>query len=248
MTTHTRTTRSGTSVAERRKVFRKGFSTLLLLLAFGALALAGYQVKTGQWHATPVLSGSMRPGLQPGDVVVTERVPISDLHVRDVIVFYPPNQTARQTVHRIVKLTVKGGTTSITTWGDANAVADPLVSSLKGATAYRMVRLVPLLGYPAVWLQNGERGLLVIGLGVILLIIAGVTLLRPARPNPGWPSQDPQRRQWHQLGHVNHGALPVGASSPSHTALGHSQAFRWEAPLPARERQSRWTTSSSRPE
>ena len=251
----TTTASTGTRASERpattpgRPVTaRKWLSTVLLALAFCALAVAAYQVKTGQWHATPVLSGSMRPGLQPGDVVVTERVPISDLHVRDVIVFYPPNQTARQTVHRIVKLTVKGGTTSITTWGDANAVADPLVSSLKGATAYRIVRLVPLLGYPAVWLQNGERGLLVIGLGVILLIIGGATLLRPARPNPGWPSQDPQRRQWHQLGQANHGALPVGASSPSHTALGHSQAFRWEAPLPARERQSRWTTSSSRPE
>ena len=195
MTTHTRTTRSGTSVAERRKTFRRGLSTLLLLLAFGALAVAGYEVKTGQWHATPVLSGSMRPGMQPGDVVVTQRVPISDLRVRDVVVFYPPNQTAHQTVHRIVKLTVKGGTTSITTWGDANAVADPLVSSLRGTTAYRMVRVVPLLGYPAIWMQNGSRGILVIGLGVILLITAAVTLLRPDKPtkpaDPAETSDDP---------------------------------------------------------
>ena len=192
MTTHTRTTRRGASATERRKTFRKAFSTLLLLLAFGALAVAGYEVKTGQWHATPVLSGSMRPGMQPGDVVVTQRVPISDLHVRDVIVFYPPNETARQTVHRIVKLTVKGGTTSITTWGDANPIADPAVSSLKGTTAYRMVRVVPLVGYPAVWLQNGSRGLLVIGLGVILLIAAGVTILRPDKPTkPAGPDSTP---------------------------------------------------------
>ena len=192
MTIHTRTTRSWTSLAERRNTFRKGFSTLLLLLAFAALAVAGYQVKTGQWHATPVLSGSMRPGMQPGDVVVTERVPVSDLHVRDVVVFYPPNETARQTVHRIVKLTVKGGTTSITTWGDANPIADPAVSSLKGTTAYRMVRVVPLLGYPAVWLQNGSRGMLVIGLGVILLIAAVVIILRPDKPTkPAGPGDTP---------------------------------------------------------
>ena len=170
---------------------RRVLSTLMVLVAFGALAFAGYQVKTGQWHATPVLSGSMRPGLQPGDVVVTQRVPISDLQVRDVVVFYPPNETRHQTVHRIVKLTVKGGTTSITTWGDANQVADPGISSLRGSTAYRMVRVVPLVGYPAVWLQNGGRGLLAIGLGAILLVAALVTVLRPDKPTDPPGSQDP---------------------------------------------------------
>ena len=180
-------------------IIRRVLSVLILVVAFGALAVAGYQVKTGQWHATPVLSGSMRPGLQPGDVVVTQRVPISDLSVRDVVVFYPPNETARQTVHRIVKLTVKGGTTSITTWGDANLVADQGISSLSGTTAYRVVRVVPLAGYPAIWLQNGGRGLLAIGLGSILLVAALVTILRPDKParpprspgSPGGPDDSP---------------------------------------------------------
>jgi signal peptidase len=168
--------------APRRSTMRKGFSSALLVLAFLALAFAGVQVMTGQWHATPVLSGSMRPGMQPGDVVLTERVPIHDLLVRDVIVFHPPNEGDRLAVHRIVRLTVKGATTSITTWGDANPAADASVASLSGTTAYRVTRVVPLIGYPAVWLQNGGRGVLVIGLGVILLIAAAVTLLRPDKP------------------------------------------------------------------
>jgi signal peptidase len=162
-----------------------------LVLAFCALALGGYQVASGQWHATPVLSGSMRPGLQPGDVVITQRVPITDLHVRDVVVFHPPNESETQTVHRIVKLTVKSGTTSITTRGDANTVDDPTVSSLGGTTAYRVVRVVPLIGYPAVWLQNGNHGMLAIALGAILLIAAVVTVLRPDKPTKPPGSADP---------------------------------------------------------
>ncbi len=199
-----------------RGIIRRVLSTGLLLVAFSALAFAGYQVQTGQWHATPVLSGSMRPGLQPGDVVVTQRVPISDLRVRDVVVFYPPNQTERQTVHRIVKLTVKGGTTSITTWGDANMVADPGISSLKGTTAYRMVRVVPLAGYPAIWLQNEGRGLLAIGLGAILLVAALVIVLRPDKParpprspgSPGGPDGSPDEST----------SDPSRSSSGPHTA------------------------------
>ena len=167
----------------RRSTLRRVLSSLWLVLAFGALPLAGYEVSSGQWHATPVLSGSMRPAMQPGDVVITHRVPISDLKVRDVLVFHPPAQGDRLTVHRIVKLTVKAGTTSITTWGDANPAPDFGVSSLGGTTAYRVARVVPLVGYPAVWMQNGQRGLMIIGLGVALLITAAVTILRPDKPS-----------------------------------------------------------------
>jgi len=187
----TRTTHGQDSHTPHRGTIRRVLSTLLLVVAFCALAFAALQVRSGDWHATPVLSGSMRPGLQPGDVVVTQRVPITDLQVRDVVVFYPPNETTRQTVHRIVRLTVKGGTTSITTWGDANLVRDPMVSSLKGTTAYRMVRVVPLAGYPAIWLQNAGRGILAIALGAILLVAALVTVLRPDKPTDPPGPQDP---------------------------------------------------------
>jgi signal peptidase I len=196
VTTHEGTPNPGTprtraTRGRRHRMIRKVLGLLWVTAAFAALCLAGYQVGSGQWHGTPVLSGSMRPGLQPGDVVVTQRVPISDLHVRDVVVFRPPDKGDRLTVHRIVDLTVRGGTTSITTWGDANPVADPAVSSLRGSTAYRVVRVVPLVGYPAVWLQNGQRGLMVIGLGVILLIAAVVTVLRPDKIKEPPSSADP---------------------------------------------------------
>jgi signal peptidase len=175
---HGRTTGALTKV--RR--LRGAFSSLLIVLAVCALAWCGYQTGTGRWHATPVLSGSMRPGLQPGDIVVTQRVPISDLHVRDVIVFHPPNEGDQQTVHRIVKLKVKKGTTVITTRGDANSINDQAVTSLSGTTAYRVARVVPLVGYPAVWLSGGHHGLLAIALGILMLVVAAIIVLRPEDP------------------------------------------------------------------
>lgn len=175
----TPTERSRPTATRAGRRLRGAFSGLLLAIAVCALAWCGYQTGTGRWHATPVLSGSMRPGLQPGDIVVTQRVPISDLHVRDVIVFHPPNEPQQQTVHRIVKLHVRNGTTVITTRGDANTIEDPEVTALRGTTTYRVARVVPLVGYPAVWLSGGHHGLLVVGLGVLLLIVAAVTVLRP---------------------------------------------------------------------
>jgi signal peptidase I len=175
-----------------RHPVRGAVSGLILVLAVCALAMGAYQTASGHWHATPVLSGSMRPGLQPGDVVVTQRVPITDLRVRDVIVFHPPNEPQRQTVHRIVKLRVRNGTTSVTTRGDANTINDPTVTALGGTTAYRVVRVVPLIGYPAVWLSGGHHGLLVIGLGLVLLVCAVVTLLRPEAPRKGRRVVEPE--------------------------------------------------------
>lgn len=164
----------------------------LLLLALGALAAAAYQTGTGRWHATPVLSGSMRPGLQPGDVVLTKRVPVSSLQVRDVIVFHPPGEPDRLKVHRVVKLTATSGVVSITTRGDANSTDDPEQATLSGRDTYRVERVIPLVGYPAVWLAAGNHGAMAIVLGVLLLGVAAATALRkepsiaePSEPAPG---------------------------------------------------------------
>jgi signal peptidase len=200
-----------TARARTARRVRGALSVVLLLIAAGALVLCGYQTASGRWHATPVLSGSMRPGLQPGDIVVTQRVPISDLHVRDVIVFHPPDEAGRQTVHRIVKLQVRNGTTVITTRGDANSVNDPAVTALKGTDAYRVARVIPLVGYPAVWLQGGRHGLLVTGLGILLLVGAAVVLLRPE------PRKE--RRRDESDASDDHGAAPDSVSLPPTTEV-----------------------------
>lgn len=172
---------------------------VLLVLALGALAAAAYQTGTGRWHATPVLSGSMRPGLQPGDVVLTKRVPVSDLQVRDVIVFHPPGEAGRLKVHRVVKLTSRNGSVAITTRGDANSADDPEQATLSGRDTYRVERVIPLVGYPAVWLAAGNHGAVAIVLGLLLLALATVTALRkdagaavPAEtaPDEGGSAQD----------------------------------------------------------
>lgn len=157
---------------------RATVNALVLVLAFGALAAGAYQTGTGRWHATPVLSGSMRPGLQPGDVVLTKRVPVSDLHVRDVIVFHRAGDDDQLTVHRIVELRPRNGSITVTTRGDANSAEDPEDSVLGSQDTYRVERVIPLVGYPAVWLSAGTHGVLTMGLGVLLLVAAAVLALR----------------------------------------------------------------------
>ena len=136
-----------------------------LMVAVGVVGVAvGILVFVANLHFQTVTSGSMRPTVSAGDVAVTQAVPVASLRVGDVIVFYPPADTTEPVMHRIVSL----GNGVITTRGDANNVDDPWQVTLSGTTAYRMVAVVPFLG----WLIELQRpALIVAGLLVGLAIL-----------------------------------------------------------------------------
>ena len=140
----------------------------VLIVAVGVIAVAvGILVLVAGLHFQVVTSGSMRPTISPGDVAVTQAVPVSSLKVGDVIVFYPPTNSTEPVMHRIVSLD-KG---VIKTRGDANNVDDPWQVTLAGTTAYRMVAVVPFIG----WLTELQRPALIvagllIGLAILLEI------------------------------------------------------------------------------
>jgi signal peptidase I len=126
---------------------------------------------------TPVLSGSMRPGLAVGGVVISQRVPVDSLAVRDVIVFADPYKPSEQIVHRIVRITKnKSGQLQFNTQGDANTVRDPWTITIRGNDVYRVRWSVPLLGYVANNYQN-HRGDYLLGAGIVLILIAVSTVL-----------------------------------------------------------------------
>lgn len=109
-----------------------------------------------------------------GGVVVTERAPTSALQVRDVVVFHRPNKPAELVVHRIIVLTPSAAGPIAQTQGDANDTPDPWNVSLHGATAYRAVFSLPLIGDAAVWAHGpaGRNALVLVGL---LLIVSPTT-------------------------------------------------------------------------
>lgn len=147
----------------------------VLLAVLVALIVAGtVAVLSGRYQLRPVLSGSMRPGLPVGGVVITERVPTSSLQVRDVVVFHSPDQPQDLIVHRIVSLTPGPSGPVVKTQGDANTAPDPWTVTLHGATAYRAVYALPLVGYVAVWAHGPSGRLALMVTGLLLLLVATV--------------------------------------------------------------------------
>ncbi len=150
---------------------------VLLLAVLGAAGICAFALVQGTWMASPILSGSMRPGLAVGGVAISQRVPVDSLAVRDVIVFADPYKPSEQIVHRIVRIT-KGssGQLLFNTQGDANTVRDPWTMTIRGNYVYRVRWTVPLIGYIAIAYQN-HRGFFLLGAGIVLILIAVSTVL-----------------------------------------------------------------------
>jgi signal peptidase I len=165
---------------------RRWLDNAFILLVLGLAGLGAAAVISGSYQVRPVLSGSMRPGLPIGGVVVTERVPTSELQVRDVVVFHRPDHPEELVVHRIIALTPDSTGTIVQTQGDANDAPDPWRVSLRGTTAYRVVFSVPLIGYAAVWAHGpaGREALMIVGSLLILGAAAG-SLIRLRRSTGG---------------------------------------------------------------
>ncbi len=119
-------------------------SCVIGCLLFGAtLLVISWQGKG--YKALSVQTGSMRPGLEPGDLVLTRYVPISDLKKGDIVTYLAKPGSAATLTHRVVEVkATAAGQRSLITKGDANAAADPPVYSnqIIGATALSL----PLLG------------------------------------------------------------------------------------------------------
>ena len=113
--------------------------------------------------ATPyaVLTGSMKPGLPPGTLVVVRPVPAEDLALGDVVTYQLESGAAAVVTHRIVAMGYDGrGELRLQTQGDANDAPDeewvrPV--QVRGELWYA----VPLAGYPHTWLSGQEHQQLV---------------------------------------------------------------------------------------
>jgi signal peptidase I len=154
-----------------------------LLVAAGVVAFAiGMTVRLADLHVQTVLSNSMQPTVSAGDVAITQGVPIDSLRVGDAIAFQPPNAPG-PVLHRITS--VRDGV--ITTRGDANPVDDPWRVTLRGTTGYRMVAVLPLVG----WLTDLQRpALLAAGLLVGLAILLELRKEVRARVTRSQPQPD----------------------------------------------------------
>ncbi len=169
---HDRRARTGSSAVRVGWVWCQ---RALLALALVLLLALGVLPRLGLYRPVTVLSGSMRPTFSPGDMVIVVPEPVSAVRVGQVISYRVPVGVHQVETHRVVRILQGGAHPTVQTQGDANNWPDPWTAKLQGRTAWRMVAVVPHLGYAVNWLRGPTLRKLAILVAPILLALLAIS-------------------------------------------------------------------------
>src|SRR3954466_16211408 len=133
-----------TLLAGTPRWFARGL-VVVAALAFAVLAVGphvlGYRTMT-------MLTGSMAPQIDPGDVVISTPLDVHDVTEGMVISYHIPIDDHRVVTHRVISVQHGAdGTVTVQTKGDANTAVDPWQATLQGQTAYQVRAVIPELGH-----------------------------------------------------------------------------------------------------
>ncbi len=148
------------------------------VLAFAVLAagphLFGYRTMT-------MLTASMAPGIDPGDVVITTPLAVTDVTEGMVISYHIPIDDHRVVTHRVIDVQHStDGAVTVQTKGDANDHPDPWTAVLQGDTAYQVQAVVPELGHLITALRTpAVNHALIYGVPAVLAVWLLLTIWRP---------------------------------------------------------------------
>lgn len=182
-----------------------------VLLTLGlSLALWAATPSLLGWQPTTVMTGSMQPRINPGDVVIARPVPTSELRPGQVLLVDDPDHHDRLRLHRLVRSNLDG---RLILRGDANPGEDSTPVDPHAVHGVGVLR-VPYVATPILWLHNHAWTDLAILLALIATLIGATSLDRalthpvsstdpsappppPAgepRPNPTGPGHEPTTR------------------------------------------------------
>jgi signal peptidase len=147
----------------------------------GLVAAAGVPVALGMRSFT-VMSGSMAPALNVGDVVVEDQVAARDARIGDLVTFKDPHVRGRLLTHRVTQIHLLGDRALFATKGDANNHAERWTTPAGGKIG-RVAYRLPLIGYGLVWTGGRIARLVLVVIPACLLgLIELFRIWFPRRP------------------------------------------------------------------
>lgn len=119
-----------------------------------------------------VLTDSMYPSIQSGDLILCHREDAEKVQVGDVIAFFNPDGSGKTVVtHRVAEITKdENGSLAWVTKGDANNTKDPTVVPAKNLVGVYQRRFAKL-GDFAMFMQTTEGMLLCVVCPILLLFL-----------------------------------------------------------------------------
>lgn len=170
--------REGT-IADRRDdgaIARKKWARVLniIFVISTSIALVGPAVLSSYFGISlhTVSTGSMRPSINPGDIIVAKVKSASQIRPNDVVMLISPENWTLQS-HRVQSVVAVSNGLSITTKGDANQVADKPVTIGVDSPIREVSLTIPKFGY-VVSALSSTKGKVI---GFFVLIIFNIVII-----------------------------------------------------------------------
>jgi signal peptidase len=118
---------------------------VVAVVSFAGLAVGphvlGYRTMT-------MLTASMSPVIDPGDVTIVAPLAVTDVTAGMVITYHIPIGERQLVTHRVVSVEHgTDGSVTVQTKGDNNDAIDPWTATLQGDTAYQVRAVLPEIGH-----------------------------------------------------------------------------------------------------
>jgi signal peptidase I len=124
-------------------------STAVCVMAVAILA--GLLIATAAGYRLLIdHSGSMRPAIQVGDLLITRGEPATSLRVGQIVSFIDPGLNGELVTHRVVALHASGRQIDVVTRGDANTASETWSIARRGSVGVLDLR-VPAIGRFIAW-------------------------------------------------------------------------------------------------
>ena len=119
---------------------------MFAIACVAVLLVIGIGPHTGRYRTLTVLTGSMRPAMPVGSVVVVVPERPSQLRVGQVVTYRIPVEDHRVISHRVVRIVEGGDRPIFQTQGDANNAPDYWLAQVNGGTVWHVTHVLPGLG------------------------------------------------------------------------------------------------------
>lgn len=128
-----------------------------------------------------VSSGSMRPTIHPGDVLITKLKSAEAIKKGEIILLFN-NINQNVNSHRVVEVSRESDVVTFMTKGDANPLLDPKVANPSMMPIQTVAFVVPKIGFLFA-ATHSNYGIFLGGAGLLLMIIFFlITRLKKAKP------------------------------------------------------------------
>lgn len=162
--------------ARMRSGFLGTFCATCLIGLVGLAALVAFTIVPTffGWRPDVILTGSMAPAIQAGDVVISSPAAPHQVAPGRVVIMKDPSHPGALLMHRVVRINPDG---TITSRGDANEDADAIPVKLVDVLAIPRIR-VPMIGLPVIWQREGKYLPLAAASTVLLVMLWGASGVR----------------------------------------------------------------------